>query len=224
MKFRSVTLREMILFFLCIFLAFFLLKNQLENNPDNLLSNFTHYNPSAQIDSISVNGNNTDISYNQSMVLETKKQLESVLAKNDTLIKLLSKFKKIASTTVINNYTTINNDTILRSNTPDSLTYSFSNTCDSYSVTARVPRSHDYLIIDSLVIPNKQSIIIGEKKLGFMKGTERRVEIVNSNPLIKTDKISSFVIQKPKRFYETNGFKFGMGVLAGGAAYWRLSK
>lgn len=223
---RSPNIREIVLFSTCIFLSFFLFIKGCRNQKeiDTLINNIASYKDSAQFYKIKVNGNPVDVAFNQSLVLETKKQLEAVIAKNDTLLKLVSKFKKIASTTIINQYTTINGDTIrLQDSIPcdfkpfqvkrDSLYYHFTGTI-----------APGFFSIDSLIIPNKQSIVIGEKKLGFLKGTEKRVEIVNSNPLIRTDKIQNYVINPHKKWHQTTAFKFGLGLVAGSIGYWQLSK
>lgn len=223
---KSPAIREIVLFSGCIILAWFVFVKgcRSQKEIDELINNISNYKDTAQFYKLKVNGNSVDVAFNQSLALENKKQLEAVLAKNDTLLKLISKFKKIASTTIINQYTTINGDTIrLKDSIPcnfkpfqvrrDSAYYHFLGTI-----------APNYFSIDSLTIPNKQSIVIGEKKLGFLRGTEKRVEIVNSNPLIRTDKIQNYVIQGKKKWYQTTAFKFGMGAIAGGLGFRQLTK
>ena len=173
---------------------------QNRNNTDNLVNDIANYKDSAQFYSMKVNGMEVDVAFNKSLQLSNQNQLESIIKKNDTLAKLISKFKNVASTTIINNNTTINGDTMKfkKDSIPcdfkafkirrDSVHYRFVGTISS-----------KFFSIDSLTIPNKQSIVIGEKKLGFLKGTEMRAEIVNSNPLIKTSNIESYVINKKKK-------------------------
>lgn len=224
---RSPSLREIVLFAASIFLAFFLFIKGCRNQKeiDELVNNIANYKDSAQFYKIKVNGNPVDVAFNQSLILENKKQLQAVLAKNDTLLKLISKFKKIAGTTIINQYTSITADTIkLKGDSIPCNFKPFKVKRDSayYHFVGTIAPS--FFSIDSLRIPNKQSIVMGEKKLGFLKGTEKRVEIVNSNPLIHTDKIQSYVIQEKKKWYNTRAFNFSVGFVVGGVAYRKLTR
>lgn len=224
---KSPSLREIVLFATSIFLAFFLFVKGCRDQKevDELVNRISNYKDSAQFYKLKVNGSPVDVAFNQSLVLQTQNQLEAVLAKNDTLVKLISKFKKIASTTIINQYTTINGDTIKLKG--DSIPCSFK----PFQVRRDSAYYHfmgtiapNYFSIDSLSIPNRQNIVIGEKKLGFLRGTEKRVEIVNSNPLIHTDKIQNYVIQGKKKWHQTTAFKVGIGILAGGIGYRQLTR
>lgn len=190
---------------------------QNRNNTDSLVNDIANYKDSAQFYSLKVNGMAVDVAYNKSLQLSNKNQLESIIKKNDTLAKLISKFKNVASTTIINNNTTINGDT-MKFKKGDSIP------CDFKAFKVRRDSAHyrflgtispKYFSIDSLTIPNKQSMVIGEKKLGFLKGTEMRAEIVNSNPLIKTLNIESYVINKKKKWYQTDAFLISASLLGG---------
>lgn len=184
---------------IAIIIIFFFRECSNQNDKNNLVNDISTYKDTAQFYSLKVNGIAVDVAYNKSLQLENKNQLESIIKKNDTLAKLISKFKAVSSTTIINNITNISGDTIkLADSIPcdfkpfqvrrDSIYYHFLGTI-----------SPKYFSIDSLTIPNKQSIVIGKKKLGFLKGTEERAEIINSNPLIKTTNIESYVINKKKK-------------------------
>lgn len=188
---------------------------QNRNNTDNLVNDIANYKDSAQFYSMKVNGMEVDVAFNKSLVLSNKDQLESIIKKNDTLLKMISKFKNVASTTIINNITNISNDTIKLTDSIPCDFKAFKVRRDSIHYHFLGTISPKYFTIDSLTIPNKQSIVIGKKKLGFLKGTEQRVEIVNSNPLIKTTNIESYVISKPKKWYNTDVFKIGASLLGG---------
>ena len=195
--------------FLALILLFFIREgcNQIDKN--NLVTNLATYEDSAKYYTMKVDGMEVEVAQNKSLVLENKKQFESVIAKNDTLLKLVSKFKDIQSGTIINNYTTINNDTIkLRGDSIPCDFKAFKVRRDSvhYHFVGTIAKT--YFTIDSLVIPNKQSIIIGKKKLGFLKGYEERAEIINSNPLVRVTNIESYVINKKKK-------KMGLGASVG---------
>lgn len=181
-------------------IIFFVRECENQDDKNNLVDEIANYKDSAQFYTLKVNGMEVDVAYNKSLQLENKEQLESLIKKNDTLTKLVSKFKDIKSTTIINNTTTIVGDTIKING--DSIP------CDFKPIRVTRDSIHYYFVgtispkffsIDSLTIPNKQSIVIGKKKLGFLKGTEERVEILNSNPLIKTNTIENYVINKRKK-------------------------
>jgi len=182
---------------------------------NELIDGIANYKDSAQFYSVKVNGKDVEIAYNQSLVLQSKEQLESVIKKNDTLAKLVKKYKDVKATIIIKTTTSIKHDTIpIDRPIPcdfapikvrrDSAYYNFVGTI-----------SPKFFSIDTLSIPNKQSLVIGTKKLGFLKGTEERAEIVNSNPLIRTSNIESYVINKPKKWYQTDAFLIGTSLIGG---------
>lgn len=225
MNYRSPSLFEIILFAIGLFGSFFCYQgchNKFEK--DTLVKQISAYKDSAEFYKIKVNGNPVEVAFNQSLVIENKKQLQALLAKNDTLTKLISKFKKIAGTTIINQYTSISKDTIrLKDSIPCSFK-AFQVRRDSAYYHFLGTIGQGFFSIDSIIIPNTQSIVMGERKLGFLKGTEKRIEIVNSNPFIHTNKIQNYIIESKKKWYQSTAFKFGIGVLAGGAGYWKLTR
>lgn len=186
-----------------------------QRDKDELLKNVASYSDSAKFYKLKVDGKSLNVSYNESLILDNKKQLEALISKNDTLSKIVSKFKDVQSTTIIKEYITVKHDTIkLSYQIPcdfapikvkrDSVYYHFRGTI--------APK---YFTIDSLTIPNDQSIVIGRKKLGFLRGSEDRVEIVNSNPLMKTTNVGNFIIEEKKRWYQRNLFWGAVGFVGG---------
>ena len=63
------------------------------------------------------------------------------------------------------------------------------------------------VLINSIRIPNEQSVVVGKKKIGFLKW-EYRAEVTNSNPLITVTELASFTFKEPKK-------RFGVGAFAG---------
>jgi hypothetical protein len=63
------------------------------------------------------------------------------------------------------------------------------------------------LFIDELSIPNTQSIVVGNRKQGFLR-TEYRIEVQNSNPYIKTTDIDSYTIKERNK-------RLGLGLYIG---------
>jgi hypothetical protein len=186
-----------------------------QRDKDSLLKNAITYQDSAKFYKLKVNGNPVDVAFNQSLMLENKKQLEAMVAKNDTLAKLVSRFKDIRSTTIIKEYFRVEHDTIMLSQQIPCDFKPIKVIRDSAYYHFRGTIAPKYFTIDSLAIPNTQSIVIGKKKLGFLKGSEERVEIINSNPLMKTTNVGNYVIQKDKKWYNRNTFWGIVGVATG---------
>lgn len=153
--------------------------------------------------------------YNKAVVLETQKQLKIVLASNDTLRRLLSKFKNATNTLEVRSETRIEKDTIPFLDTiPCTFTPKKVEKVDkNYTLYGKVDNKG--FIMDSLDIKNKQSIVLGEVKKNFWGKTEQGVYIVNSNPLIKTDAIQNLTIVHKKKLAERPLFWAGVGTVAG---------
>lgn len=152
--------------------------------------------------------------YNSSIVLETKRQLEIMTASNDTLKKMIAQFKRVTSTTVINTVTTIKDSIPFEVKIPCEFEeVSFSKVDSNYSIFGSIDKNQ--LTIDSLQIPNEQTVVLGEKKKHLFKPSEYEVHIVNSNSLIKTKKIQSLVIKPSRKWYERPSVLFTGGLLFG---------
>lgn len=207
-----------------VVVLFFLREFQNQKLKDDLINDIARYKDSAQYYSIKINGMAVDIAFNKSLQVKNKEQLEALIKKNDTLAKIVSKFRTINSTTIIKEVISIKHDTIKIDNQIPCDFKPFKVRKDStyYNFVGTI--SPKFFSIDSLAIPNKQSVIIGRRKLGFLKGTEERVEIVNSNPLIKTTNIDNYIISKPKKWYQKKAFIFAAGMLTGGYSCGLISK
>ena len=190
------------------------------NRSDDLLSAAANYSDSAKFYK---GKNDVVIAYNQSLVLEKESQLKDLLHKYDTLSRVLKKFSDIQSTTIIRERVLIEHDTIsFTSIIPcdfppinvhrDSVHYVFDGTI-----------SRDLFVINKIEIPNKQDIVIGTKKTGLLK-RERRVEIINSNPLIKPISIQNYVIDDRKKWHQRTWVHVAVGMALGGAGVHYLNK
>jgi len=69
--------------------------------------------------------------------------------------------------------------------------------------------------LDSIQIPNIQSIVLGTKKNGLFKKNDHIVTIQNSNPYVNTGPITSYTIKKKKKWFESAPFQIGLGFVAG---------
>lgn len=153
------------------------------------------------------------VAFNKVLEFENKKTLEAYLSSNKELKKAVSAFKKVSSVVVQTSSITI----------VDSIPFDIEIPCDfepvkfyrdssHYKIFGEVSKSN--IKFDSIFIPNKQTIIVGNKKTGFLKlGREMRVEVVSSNPLIKTINLSAYTIKK--KWYDNPLVPFSIGLLGG---------
>lgn len=157
-----------------------------------------------------------EVSTNQSLELKSKSQLESVVAKyGDTIRGMIKKFKSASSFTVVKTNIEIRHDTI---SMPVPIPCDFDpikirRDSTYYKFTGTIGK--DYFSIDTLTIPNTQSIVIGLKRMGFLKRPQHRIDIMNSNPLIQTTNIGSNVVETPRKWHETRLFNTALGFVAG---------
>ena len=77
-----------------------------------------------------------------------------------------------------------------------------------YSINGR--STNTGLFLDQIRIPNTQSIVIGDKKKKglFSFKTETRIDVINSNPYVKTTNVDGFVLKQRSK-------KIGVGLFAG---------
>jgi hypothetical protein len=76
------------------------------------------------------------------------------------------------------------------------------------------------LQIDSLIIPTSYTVAIGDTlRKGLInkifKVSDPVVRIRVDNPNVQITSMSNFVVRKPPKWYQTTGFKIGVGVLIG---------
>jgi hypothetical protein len=91
-----------------------------------------------------------------------------------------------------------------------------------YSIAGSVTNTK--LNLDSIQIPNTQSVVIGTKKNGVFKKNEHIVTVQNSNPYMSTGNITSYTIKKKKKWYETTSFNIGLGFIGGVLIYRTVSR
>jgi hypothetical protein len=156
--------------------------------------------------------------WNNATVLETQGQLKLLIASNDTLKKMVSEFKRVQSTLVIKQETRIKDSIHFKEG--DSIPCDFppvavEKTTANYSFKGSI--TNKALFIDDLFIPNKQSIVLGDKKTSFWGNTERQVSVVNSNPLVSTGSIQNFTIKEKKKWWERPVIVAPLGFVAGTA-------
>jgi hypothetical protein len=83
-----------------------------------------------------------------------------------------------------------------------------------YSINGKVKK--DGLLIDSMKIPNETSVTIGYKKYGFLNlKSQPLVEVKNTNPYLKVQKMSNVVVKENKSILKSKLFWMGIGIFGG---------
>jgi transcriptional regulator of met regulon len=176
-----------------------LMNNELLNYTDSIKvyktanGNLVEYNHAVQL-----------LSENQSEeIKKLKKDLD--LKTVDVLVKYKSVFK----------YDTINH--VFRQQLP----------CDDFVDSFKVDSTHfkfdavmtnKRLSLYNIEVPNQQSIIIGEKKKGWLRSSDYSVVITNSNPNIKGERLEAYTFKPSPKWYNSYKFKgalFAAGVIGG---------
>lgn len=198
--------------FISVFFVLLLLIQECRHNKDvsELVSDINTYKTEAKSYK---NKFGKEVSYNKSLVFENEKLLKKYLKSNDTILESLKGFKTVNNYIKVKEYITITDSIPFIKRIPydfkpfritrDSVYYNFVGTI-----------APTYFRIDTLFIPNEQSIVVGEKKIGVFK-KEFRVEITNSNPLIKTTNIGSYTFKEKKKWYERPLVHLGAGIIIG---------
>lgn len=187
-----------------------------QSSKDDLISDVAQYETEAQ----HYKGlNGAEVARNKSLMLENSDQIESILSgklKNDTLTELLKKYKDLKSVIIAENIIEIR----------DSIGYdTIRIPCDFKPFPVRRDSSHymfagtihpSYFKIDSLKIFDKQSIVFGKRKMGFLKRSEYNVEVIHSNPLVSTSNIGSYAIKEQrKKVVVSVGVSYGLNLSTG---------
>lgn len=162
-----------------------------------------------------VDGKDKAIRMNESVLNDLKNQNKELKIKLNEFKNVESVTKVITKTVIdtvvveYDNSIVVGNDGSFTGNVDiDSTFYNLSCTFTEKSFT-----------LNSLSIPNTQTIIVGDKKIrgwtGISKGTEFSVMVDNTNPYIQNVNIQNYTIKKEKKWYQTQGFAIGVGVLGG---------
>lgn len=69
--------------------------------------------------------------------------------------------------------------------------------------------------LSNLVVPDTVTIITGKKRKWFLGKETETVDVLHSNVLIKTEEIKHIENTPKKKWYDTNLFKIGIGVIGG---------
>jgi len=193
----------LIILIICIF---FIQRCQYQKSEDKIVTELSQYKTKATHYEDKF-GN--IIATNSAIQIQTQNQIKSILSTNDTMKAWIKKFKEIKFGGIIKETTIIKEvavpfDKVIPCNFKPFPAIKLDNNYRFYATIANTG-----LTIDSMFIPNTASIIVGEKKVGFLKlGKQLSIEVKNSNPFIHVSDLSAFTYKpKPKRF----GFGFSVG-------------
>lgn len=163
------------------------------------------------------------IAFNQTLKFNNEEQLKNYLSNNDTLKDLLKKFKKLNSVTIVTQKIVIHDTVPIYFDKPIP--------CDFKPFAVIKDSTHskskpfyfkgtifpDKFTIDSVLIPNKQTIVVGTKRINLFK-KEERAEVINSNSLIAISNIGAYTVVNKKKWYQKPVPMLLGGIVIGGAA------
>ena len=168
---------------------------QHQRDTDNLLIDISDYKDTAYTYEAE---NGKLVAYNDALELQNETQAKALLSKDEDFKLLLDGIKDLDAAGSVTTITNIYNDTVkLHDTIPcDFEPIPMDKHTKGYDFYATITPSD--LIIDSLFIPNEMKFVVGEQKIGLFK-KERRIEVINSNPLIQTTGVTAYTIEdKPQ--------------------------
>lgn len=153
------------------------------------------------------------IAYNKALEINEK----ALLSMNDSLSKALKrlKIKKPNSFTIIKTETSIDSVKVpIADSLPcDSFVYDAIVDSPYYKIDFTLTQSD--LTFNSILIPNKQSILVGTKRNGFLRPNEYVVTVENSNPYMSVTGLQNYTVKPKKRWYEKWWLHVAVGAVAG---------
>ena len=208
---KIVQLTPWVLLVACIIIMFFMSKCK-ESEKTALLKGVMEYSTKVQT---YIDKTGKLVSYNESLQLENREQIDIITKKDKQLYILQHEFKVVESATSINTVVQLVHDTIFFDNQiPCEFEQFYLTDSNEYwSVKAYI--APKFFMIDSLKLFNEESIVIGTKKKSFWKAPVHTIEVKNSNPYFVTTNIGSYTFRETKKWYEKGIVKFGVGIVAG---------
>lgn len=195
-----------------IVLAFFSIREMInQKNNDDLIDKISTYSDSARY----YKGKNGEVvAFNNVLKVNNEEQLRSLLSTNEQIRDEIKKFKSLRDVTTIKTYTVIHDTIPIPANSIPCDFKPFPITKLDKNYTFKATLSKNDFVIDSLIIPNDISIIIGKRKVGFMK-YEEQVTVKNSNPYVNTTNLSNISVKHEKKWWDRGIVKFGAGFVVG---------
>jgi hypothetical protein len=144
-----------------------------------------------------------------------KTQLKnSILLKDKRIKELIDKFNKVKSVT---KYITITKFDTIELRYKDTVPCVF-NKKDSvlkqwYHISYE--SNQRGIKITELSIPDSVMVVTGFKRKWFLGKQTQTADITHANPFIQTEQIQHIEVVNPKKWYDTNLFKIGIGFIGG---------
>lgn len=198
-------------------IALLLQRGCIQKHETDLLTEIANYKDTATSYKLK---NGEIVETNKALVLNSDNQVKALLSKNDTIKQLIDKFKDIKSVVVVKQISSLVHDTIkFQTQIPcDFKPIRFKQDSSIFHIRGFIHPTK--LIIDSLSIPNKQHIVVGDKRKGLF-GRQTTIDIINSNPIVSTNAISGYVVEE-KKWYNNKWIIFGSGAILGGYGAYKL--
>jgi len=148
----------------------------------------------------------------QKVAVLTEKQLKDQLTKKEAeLVKKFSNvktFTKYITNTKIDTITISYKDTIPCKFERDGVLFT-----NEYNLAYK--SNQKGILITEMAIPDSVLIATGYKRKWFLGKKTLTMDITHSNKFVQSDQVQHFEVQEKKKFYETDIFKFGIGLLSG---------
>ena len=145
----------------------------------------------------------------------TEKELKEVKKSNSNLAIALKNFKR--PITIIETKQEVRIDTVLvpYKDTIPFIFNRFEKKVDKYYSLNITSNQRGNTISDLTLTPNKQTIIVGDKRSSIFKDTELRVDITNSNKYFNQKNIKPIVIVYKKVWFEKPLVTIPIGIVLG---------
>lgn len=145
----------------------------------------------------------------------TEKELKEVKKSNSNLAIALKNFKR--PITIIETKQEVRIDTVLvpYKDTIPFIFNRFEKKVDKYYSLNITSNQRGNTISDLTLTPNKQTIIVGDKRSSIFKDTELRVDITNSNKYFNQKNIKPIVIVYKKVWFEKPVITIPIGIVLG---------
>lgn len=139
-------------------------------------------------------------------------QLKNSLSKKET--ELAKKFSQVQTVTIIQEKLRIDTLKIVYK---DTIKCNFRRvgTVKNNNYSLNYITTQKGIKLSNLVVPDTVTIITGKKRKWFLGKETETVDVLHSNVLIKTEEIKHIQNTPKKKWYDTNLFKIGIGVIGG---------
>ena len=159
---------------------------------------------------------NQQVATSNSLVLQRQKDFANLLTKNDSLLQVLKHFRRVDNAATITDNAHIHDTIAIPFETKIPCVFKpfqvVKNT-PHYSILCTI--SNNSMLVNSIDLPNTVSVVFGAKPSGFLgMNNTCTVDVINSNPYVKTNDVRGYSFQPRKRWYQTFGAHVAFGAAA----------